>query len=470
MTTPDHAIGEGRGRPATALDRVAYVAFAAYLILMLGGNGVAQAGGPPTWLPLWQLPAADGEWVGIGLISLLPPLSVAAWLLARHRAGRLRALTPGLNRVTLPLAGLALLGALSLLAPCFGGDCNTTAILRLALLLVHLAWVYLYVLNERPPLFWLVVAIIALQSTVALGQFVAQRDLGLRFLGEISLDPQERGVGVVMRGATRWLRAYGLTPHPNVLAGTLVPMLLLLPVLGAQPTRLRRLAATAALVLGFAALFTTLARWAAFCLALGLAINASPWLLGTLRGRRPTAAPFERPALVGLALVAVVMLAIYGDAVVGRAVSLDTPIESRSLWERDRDLQLAWRLLGENPLTGVGLGRYLPEAQVYDAWAQRVHNIPLALGAELGLGGMLLWLVLVVAPLWRREALTRFAPETALWLSFWLLGLFYERPNPLYELRNALLTGVIAAVVALSLRGLPAYRGLRDAAAHDILE
>jgi len=56
--------------------------------------------------------------------------------------------------------------------------------------------------------------------------------------------------------------------------------------------------------------------------------------------------------------------------IVGRTAELETPVESRSLWERQRDTGIALRLVAEQPLTGVGLGQYLPAARRYDAWAE----------------------------------------------------------------------------------------------------
>jgi hypothetical protein len=330
--------------------------------------------------------------------------------------------------------------------------CDPAAAVRLALLLAHLAWVYLYVVNERPPLLIIVAAVILLQSTVALGQFITQRDLGLARLGEPALDPQLAGVSVVMRGSDRWLRAHGLTNHPNILAGTLVPILLMLPVPARGRPPKPRWVLPLLMALGCAALFATLARWAAVCFALGLGLNLAPWLVAGVRRRRWVVAPFGLSLALAAGLAVGLMAVVYGDAVVGRAVALETPVESRSLWERERDTEIAARLLANRPLTGVGLGRYLSHARAIDRWAMTVHNVPLLMGAELGLPGVLLWLVLLVAPVARRGALGRYAPQTALWLGFWLLGLLYPAPQPLLELRSALLVGLLAGLVAVSSR------------------
>ena len=450
-----------RSRPAGVLARLAQITFSLYLVLLLGANSQATSGGPLAWWPLWQLPTSGGDWAGVGVVSLLPPLSAAAWLAARARSGRRRALVWLPNRAVWPLLALVGLGVLSLAWQC-GGGCPVGSGLRLALVVSHLAWVYLYTVNERPPLFPIVAAAVLLQATVALGQFIAQRDLGLRFLGELPLDPATPGISVVMRGSARWLRAYGLTAHPNVLAGSLAPLLLMLPVLGRPPTGRQKAIALLVTVVGFAALFATLARWAAVCFALGLAINALPALArgGTARHR---AAP-GRATWLALALTGALLLAVYGDVIVGRTAELETPVESRSLWERQRDTGIALRLVAEQPLTGVGLGQYLPAARRYDAWAEVVHNVPLWLAAELGVAGALVWLWLLLAPVARRGALGRFAPLTALWLGFWLLGLLQPAPHPLLDLRSALLAGLVAALVA---RSRPTRADLPDPPASD---
>jgi hypothetical protein len=361
--------------------------------------------------------------------------------------------------MTWPLAGLMTLGSVSMLLNCLGRGCDGVSIVRFLLVALHLAWIYLYVVNEKADVFWIVVAVITFQSVVAIGQFIGQSDLGLTLLGESRLDPLVSGVSVVMRGPERWLRAYGFAVHPNVLAGTLVTMLLLLILLAARAAGPRRWVAAPVFLLGFAALLATLSRWAFACMLLGLAINFVPFLRQSARQRRPALPPLMAATTGAALLVSLLFLSLYGDAVTGRAVNLDTPVESRSLWERERDTSISLRVVEANPLAGVGIGNYVVAARAYDAWAETVHVMPLLLAAELGLGGALVWLWLLFAPVLRRGALDEFAPETALWLSFWLLGLLYPAPHPLYELRSALLTSLVAAMMALSgVRAGPANR------------
>lgn len=432
------------------LSCVAYGSFALYLIIMLGTNSVARTGGALTWLPLVRLPAGDGNWEVIGALALLPAVSAVAWLGARAKANSLRAIGWGWGRVARPLAVLAAAGLLNTIVYILSGDGSPATLLRLIILLVHLAWGYLYLVNEKPDLLWIIAAVIAIQSTVAIGQFVGQQELGLSILGELSLDPQVGGVSIAMRGSERWLRGYGLATNPNTLAGTLVTMLALLPALERNDSRPRREFRAVIFVLGFAALLTTLSRWAAACLGLALAVNLIPWLRDVLRHRRWSDPPLGAGTWLAVMMIGGLFVAIYGDAISGRFVGLQTPIESRSVSERGRDSAISLEIIAANPILGVGLGEYLDIARQNDPAAKVVHSVPLHLAAEIGLFGLVAWVWLVLAPLLRRGALTRHAAVTGLWLGFWLLGVLQPAPNPLYELRSALLTGLVAGVMAQS--------------------
>lgn len=433
------------------LGRVAYLTFAFYLIAMLGTNSVARTGGPLSWLPLIRLPAGDGNWEAIGALALVPAVSAVAWLSARARAGSLRAINWGWRRVAWPLAALAAAGLLNTIAHILTGDGSPAALIRLIILLVHLAWVYLYLVNERPDLLWIIAAVVAIQSVVAIGQFIGQRELGLFALGEPELNPQISGISIVMRGSERWLRGYGLATHPNALAGTLVTMLALLLALARDDGRARRGLGAASFALGFAALLTTLSRSAAVAMGLVLAANFIPWLRNMLRHRRWSEPPLGAGAWLAVIVIGGLFIALYGETISGRIVGLETPIESRSLSERGRDTAISLEIIARYPVLGVGLGQYLDVATQFDPAAELVHNVPLHLAAEIGLVGLMAWVWLLVSPLLRRGALGRHAAVTGLWLGFWLLGILQPAPNPLYELRSVLLASLVAGVMAQSI-------------------
>lgn len=69
---------------------------------------------------------------------------------------------------------------------------------------------------------WVVFAGGVFQSVVAIGQFLKQSDLGLRWFGESMLGPNLSGVASFFNAAgEKIIRAYGTTPHPNILAAYL---------------------------------------------------------------------------------------------------------------------------------------------------------------------------------------------------------------------------------------------------------
>ncbi len=128
--------------------------------------------------------------------------------------------------LTLPLAALTLI---SMLSTAFSADRLISAYQSVRLLL--LAGLYLVVLNEIRTLAWVIVPtalMVSSQSIVGILQVLRQHSLGLPWLNELALDPSWNGVSVVINGAARSLRAYGLTDHPNILGGLLAIGLILM--------------------------------------------------------------------------------------------------------------------------------------------------------------------------------------------------------------------------------------------------
>jgi hypothetical protein len=68
------------------------------------------------------------------------------------------------------------------------------------------------------------VLVIGLAINALIGglQVAAQGSAGLNALGEFVISIHQPGISVVQAGEVRWLRPYGLLPHPNMYAATLV--------------------------------------------------------------------------------------------------------------------------------------------------------------------------------------------------------------------------------------------------------
>ncbi|HEX6387540.1 MAG TPA: O-antigen ligase family protein [Anaerolineae bacterium] len=361
--------------------------------------------GPFTWWPLWEYDLLAGAPVKLGVFNVLPALVVAGWLGERVLNRKARpAWSWGRRAITLPLLGLTILGLLTL----------NPAILRRTF--IHgggliLTWlVYLYVINERPRLTLPICLIILTQAGVAIAQFALQRDLGLVAMGELPLNPLFEGITVLYARGQPWLRAYGLTAHPNLLGALLATLLLLLlPVYG-RWRGWRKAGLIIVMSVGALGLLVSFSRAA----WLGLATGMLAWTIlsgrlatifrqseqqqGEAGNRRP---PVRRVLLLLLLLLPLlIFLWLNYDLVLSRFVALSTPVEAESISQRLDDARTALRVIADYPLFGVGLGNYVYAALHFDPDANRVHNVPLFVAAELGIVGGLLWLWLAVAPFW----------------------------------------------------------------------
>jgi len=398
--------------------------------------------------------------------------TVALWLLARLVAaatGQTRAaLKIGPLSVTLPLLGLAALSALSATQAIF-----PPLSIEIALHLLLLAALVIAVINLRPPL-WAVVAplapLLAIEGVLAVLQARAQSTLLGHFLFNWNTEATaaQSGASVVqLPGGTRWLRAYGSFPHPNILGGFLC---LALPLVAGAYLRLPRRSRTAwllliALALGALALLLSFSRAAWLGIFLGALWAGVIWWLkrraarqaiaeatsrptqantiapqsenarssvaeslsqqGSVppsprrmalwrsRGKRPSAASLCPTLLMLLSVGLIVgLVAALGPVVQSRLLLTNASFEQRSVDERIVLIEASAVFLTQHPWLGVGAGNmplvelsYPPTSSI----GEPTHNVPLAIGVDTGIFGLFLWLIPPLVALWvawrRRRAL-----------------------------------------------------------------
>jgi O-antigen ligase len=296
--------------------------------------------------------------------------------------------------------------------------------LRLFLLLV----LYLMVLNAAitPALVaWAVAAGTTLQASVALPQFTLGHTLGLKRLGEVVIRADWPGASVVMVGDGRWLRAYGLTQHPNLLGGCLMAFLLLIAGYYLDQQGGQRVLLLTVLGLGLTTLLATFSRSAWLGAVTGGLVMLA--LLGLPSPRHEQ--PLSRRSIGLLLAVALGVVTLFTTVnwplVETRLGLVRQGVEIRSVEERSSLTAGALALIRRRPVTGVGLGNFatalywfasetVADYPVY----QPVHNVFLLATAELGILGGVLWLGLTLAPwivLWRGRRRVRMTP--------WLAGL-----------------------------------------------
>lgn len=220
---------------------------------------------------------------------------------------------------------------------------------------------------------------------VGLAQAVTQRNVGLWALGELQIRP-----GPPWSTIHEWqfLRVYGLSSHPNVLAGHFaIGMALCLGLAsGRRPADRALVGVTLALL--FVTLFLTFSRAGLLAAALALAVSAI-WMSWTGAGRISGLA--LRLAAGGAAAIAIFAWALERHRLSASALA-DLVLRPAGATERFGLIHAAVRLMAAHPLGGVGARNFSAATRAVtpdQAMLDSVHNVPLLIGAELGLAGLI---------------------------------------------------------------------------------
>mgnify|MGYP000278906670 CR=1 FL=1 len=307
------------------------------------------------------------------------------------------------------LAGLVFLSAVGTpfaVDPLYAGyqTLRLGLLMALYLMVVNLPW-------KPSHIAWPFAIAMALQAVVSLPQFALGRSLGLAELGEVSVNATWPGTSVVMVGDQRWLRAYGLTQHPNLLGGCLMAMILIVTGYYLLRAGWIRLPLLIALGLGSGALLLTFSKG-----ALLLGVPAALLALGLLqrdhRSRRDWRATWI--ALGALALLALLLTPLFLTDRFGSLFDLSqgTGFFRLKLWRS------ALAMIADYPLSGVGLDGFLYAYRsryvLPSAWGElnlsHPHNLVLDAWTRLGLPGVIVVGGLLAAfgrAAWRRLHRTR---------------------------------------------------------------
>ena len=255
---------------------------------------------------------------------------------------------------------------------------------------------------------------LALQAVIGILQVVFKSPLGLP--GELALTIARPRAAVLWLENEAWLRAYGLTFHPNVLGGYLTMGLILgLLDLKSWMGRIIWWLTVAGLVLTFSR-----SAWLATALVL---LPLAFWLYW----QKPD---LRKPLLITLGAAAgagLISSAALLEPVLSRLDIFSSMSEYTSLSGRGELMALALQTIRQHPLTGIGAGNFpllALSAKVHDA-AHSVHHVPLLLAAEIGAVGAVLWYWLWLAPvLTLGKSLRAIEPRIVVMASAWLaLGL-----------------------------------------------
>ncbi len=297
---------------------------------------------------------------------------------------------------------------------------------------------YLYIVNEIPSPRWVLVPVglqILVESMIAIWQSLLQHSLGLRTLGELPLDPNIKGVSVVLANGFRFLRAYGLSDHPNILGGCLAfGLIILLAVILYSENRARWIAsifflpALVALVLTFSR-----SAWISFLIGSSFMVGMEAVL------RRWES--IKRAVWLGLVSILIITPVawknrqFFGVRLNAGGSFSQAPFEQQSVGERMLLIRSGNQIFVEHSVTGIGLGasplamkRRFPYFQTN---YQPPHYTLLAAALETGVIGAIFYFLLLVMPWiiflprWKSIATQPYLMSTfILLLAITIVGLF----------------------------------------------
>jgi hypothetical protein len=264
-------------------------------------------------------------------------------------------------------------------------------------------------------LFWLIVraeynkekAILSLvgagllQSILAIWQFMAQSSFSNKWLGMALHDPAELGVSVIEAISAngydgRWLRAYGSLDHPNMLGGFLafaIFMIIVLQFKNSLTNKSHIFLAISFPVIGLALVLSfSRASW------IGLIIGLSLMAIIAIKRRALIIQKIIAQSIFIIALVFFAMYLIYPNLFTAR-INTNTRLEKISKQERISAIESAQRI--SSNYGQLGIGNYtqgLIRIQNYKNFyeLQPVHNTFLLIRSELGIFGILIFIVILL--------------------------------------------------------------------------
>lgn len=390
--------------------------------ILLGVTTLAFSSLPPQWLPIFLLGAlfpilgvifGDVRKLLLAATILDIPLRLDVHLGYRHEVAALGSI--GGFGVSVTTVSLVLLYALWLATVLTKSEPRSRPALGISFpAVLYLAFVVFSLIVARDPYLTLVEIALLVQMFllyVYIVYHIRTRQDMVFVLGLLLLGLLVEGlilIGVYLTRQDLIMPPISTQVHPNYTAGepyrpggTLGSpntaggyfSFLLAPAASVLLTRFHaayKWLAALAFGLGCVALLLTLSRggWLAFAFSISLFCLLA-WRQGWLTPAIP----------VLLSLILALLLILFPDTIVTRLTADD----NRAVYSRIPLMQLAFRIIEDNPLFGVGANNYAVAMPEYSKvgfgreWVYTVHNKYLLVWAETGIGGLLAFLLFLLA-------------------------------------------------------------------------
>ena len=354
------------------------------------------------------------EWTSayLYLTDILIAAVIFLWLLRIYKNLRWENIKRGFRSTEIVLGVFLAVSALSIIVSnkFYLSFYSFVKIFEMALLFIYVSRNFKSLFSlER---FWQIfIASASAQSVVAIIQSVNQKSLGLKYLFESPLSSSIAGVAKIDVAGQKIIRAYGLTPHPNILAAILILALFGLVYLFLKNYRSlkkwHKLIYIAALVLNSTALFFTFSRGVTLIGILALIC----WVMIIFfrqKNYRREIIIFFASLIVVFSLLSIIFwswtFARYNPDIIGQSQALNL----RTYYNN-----VALHLIRGSPIFGIGQGNFVWTSSslgLLENWMyQPVHNIYLLIGSETGILGLAFFLSFLFI-LWRRAKKAAITP------------------------------------------------------------
>jgi O-antigen ligase len=272
---------------------------------------------------------------------------------------------------------------------------NTTYIYYYLIKIVEFSTIFTYFTIKRVNIKVLLFAVTAtaiFQGTIGIIQFIVQKSIGLKFLGEETLARNIDGVAKIDTSFGKFIRAYGTFAHPNQLSAFLIVacattlgLFFIFHIEKKSKWANLSLAALSILILFE---FSTFSRSGLIALFICLGI-----ILCLIKQKQQS---IKIPLIVSVAAIAASVI-IFRPFLFPRLTITD-----QSTGERFYYNEIGAQLIKQNPVLGVGMGNLIPKTAAaigdYDqAWeVQPAHNYFLDIAIEFGIPGLIIFFIFLM--------------------------------------------------------------------------